>query len=1357
MRQQNQFHKGVISDLHYSKVTPDSWVFPTLNIRIFNNDGQGFIATSLAANEKALSLRTDYVVIGATVYDGVAYIVSCRRQGGTLGEAEIGCYPSPRCYNVDMTTDVITGTGIGIGWERKYKPIINFTDTINPQVNSIAFTDRKVLRSTLLNMYPNKQIEMFAREDYDESLTLFLTDFSDPVKVFNTGIKKDGSLNTRYLWQGSFPNQTSLIPGNSGILKVSQFNIIEDTGSLKCGNYIYFFRYLDDNLTPTNVVGESRACQVYMGNPATGSQVQGAFGNTPTTKKVRLTLENVDVNYKFIEVMYVRYYSDNTNNVIPEEYLIGTQFPINGQTTVTIEHVNHSNEIIIDIGDIIKTSGYFRTCKSITHIDNKFYGANWAGIKRHHPSLSELASRIKIGATDKDTTPAPVAITGSMHNMQHKNYRDTFNSVSYFRGEVYGFAVVFVFKDGYYSQAYPCKGIDAYNLTTGQINGEYNNPNNTTINNKGIFRFPNREKSTLYAGNELIKRMAVEFMTADADAYLTASTGQWIRDNVAGIIFVRTNRYENLLYQGLTINVCKSEISVTAEAYTRRYENLTPATYTYQTIAPSSNYIKFPDGDLDDTKRDSIASIPLMYREFPWFYSRGSNNTDREHFAGRMFAVPNRYALISMDYISDPSKQALAGYMKEVGKIQRDQYSRLQAADIFPQRTLYVMNNLSESSHFITTAGTSVLYPKKEEGITGAIYNVPVNIYPNAKIASKYISASRDGRSLDNTVNELCMLWQEKSNKHRSVRDMRTCQYLGIETVKYNEIPSSPSEENQVLDYNNSIVNIYKIDPTTVNNIAQTYYNINELYYQISDVIQLSSWNQLEKCYNGDCFLQMNFIKQMGWESTWYTSNIGISVVTQNFQDNMGARVWYGHGVIIGLVTENATNSAMRFNSAQSTYYPYQGDANFFARESRETNQGRELFLFNRGYDKILSPRGYNLFDDMLPQYITKKPTMVQMSEQHFPYSFVDNYRLLPVTARQDYDIKYGEIMSIGHLNNVLYTIQRSAINQHFTGEQKLLQDPDTTSLNIVLGSADALSPKARTIAEFGTQHQWSVLKTDNAIYGVDFNKSIIWQISMYSGDKGGIGLKAENLLKKNLNKKWLTDLKDEFGYDYSDIAESNLHDNPAMRTGILTGYDRDNGEVLFSFIMTRRNKVKPDIRTLVYNEEMGIFTGEYNYLPNNYLTINNDFYSINNFNDLYLHNIKGKDLELYGQNEQAILSFIVNGAVNEEQNYTSLNKQYDAIAIESQKESFDKIEYETPFQKATQSPFVDPIKFWLDPEYQEGKWKLPIKEADTSTTSQYSVESQMKGEWLKVSLYYKRKIRMMIKNIQTIFKISHS
>ena len=74
------FHKGIKDSLDISKLSNDTWAFPSLNIRLLNKQGQGYIVTpefgntindgsgnpgGVNATGAAFAISTDYFILGA--------------------------------------------------------------------------------------------------------------------------------------------------------------------------------------------------------------------------------------------------------------------------------------------------------------------------------------------------------------------------------------------------------------------------------------------------------------------------------------------------------------------------------------------------------------------------------------------------------------------------------------------------------------------------------------------------------------------------------------------------------------------------------------------------------------------------------------------------------------------------------------------------------------------------------------------------------------------------------------------------------------------------------------------------------------------------------------------------------------------------------------------------------------------------------------------------------------------------------------------------------------------------------------------------------------------------------------------
>ena len=282
MRQTNIFTKGIISDIDYQNIDNQSWVFPTLNIRIFNKDGQGFVVTNTDGNEEMFEVSEGFIIIGADAHESILYLV-CHNDGN--GEGEIGCYPSPKEWSVSNTE-----------FERKYKPLYNYKPA--PVYASLS--------TILFNFSLDKQVDVFVRDSYDGSVNLYLTDNNNPIRVINSGFKGTGEWtgNNRYYTPGDFDGIINLIPRTKNIPSV-YLSEVTAGGFLKPGNIYLFIRYVSKDYARTKFLTEQGPISIYADADARnirGEQEEDWINNkiNLTDKKINVTISNIDTSYKYL-------------------------------------------------------------------------------------------------------------------------------------------------------------------------------------------------------------------------------------------------------------------------------------------------------------------------------------------------------------------------------------------------------------------------------------------------------------------------------------------------------------------------------------------------------------------------------------------------------------------------------------------------------------------------------------------------------------------------------------------------------------------------------------------------------------------------------------------------------------------------------------------------------------------------------------------------------------------------------------------------------------------------------------------------------------------------------------------------
>jgi hypothetical protein len=310
----------------------------------------------------------------------------------------------------------------------------------------------------------------------------------------------------------------------------------------------------------------------------------------------------------------------------------------------------------------------------------------------------------------------------------------------------------------------------------------------------------------------------------------------------------------------------------------------------------------------------------------------------------------------------------------------------------------------------------------------------------------------------------------------------------------------------------------------------------------------------------------------------------------------------------------------------------------------------------------------------------------------------------------------------------------------------------------LLIGTGDVLSPKTNVISDvYGSQHQWGIIKTDYNIYGIDYNKRLIWRVK---GDGG-----FEPLSDTRKVDKWVTNVFLPFSNPESTIINI-FPDNPIRGTGILAAYDRKYQDVIFTVI----GKVAdvPFGDTICFNELLDVFTTRYGYNSGFYMTLNNDFFSanaivdVNNagtiYQNLYIHDARvtiggGSNLQtFYSALQKSSITFVHNQPSDRE-------KIYEHLEVSSGGNEFSNIIYSSEEQISNNTTFRQPSAIWIDPRFRENFWLCPVPRAtviNATTNNPDSVESVMRGKYLSVYLEYNQNVLQYTKSVLTFFRISY-
>ncbi len=1172
--QDNSFVRGMMLDIDKSKVPTDRYLIAK-DIKIFNKKGQGLIITTADGNEFAFSITDGFIPTGVQQHKDILYIISCRIDG--LGEGEIGCYPSP---NSD-----------GSGFDLVYSPLKNLTDSLYAGA----------MRSDVFSMNQDFRADIEIKDSYDGSVDIYFADGNNQLRVVNSGFKQDGSSNGRDYTLATLATTFNLVLGTETALKID-LDSVTTGGGLKYGNYIFFIQYSTEDFNTTHFVSESGPVPIFKGINTAGS-IMGGSADGKSDKKIVLSLSNVDENYAYVKVGYIRHFSDY--NAIPtyEIGMFSSRFKIES-SAFTIEITGNEGEVLVTEEEFLVKKETEVIPQSIVQIKNRLYGANYKKTETFDESLADFAKLIKIGYTTakKISNTIQTPSTSSLAS-QYKHYEHVNEYIGYFRGEAYPYAVVFEFIDSSLSEGYPMNGVDMWdNLTpdydpSGADNGNY----------EGIFRFPNT-KNESFLEPLWIKVLGVEFDTEDAfESIMAARENNWIRFNVKAIHFVRGERNKTLLYQGLMMAV-SMPMGENAHYDMTKYCSYGNYEYFEDQNTYGGQYLYGPAALLGDMTAPSFSAHAF------WGWSEtGETNL------GETDNIPIKYAplwrgyvpMVYQDYIvSPPGKEVLNGCIRAF--VKPDKYA-FYSMDMLMQAT----NDIDNIGYVMRVGKTITARPGATTNNVGLWYEkwdtsnpkeFPRLYHAEFGTALGFIAVDSESASVSDKVvvgnngtirvtdsghndfiNEVMDPWIDHANSwfmSNGVSDPDTNTWIwynrGFVSAKYIGLDLSDHDFNVTLqndDFNMDIVNLYPSDPSVMNILNMYPNRVSLKYFKISkpiliaDVVKaiidtfqetIPNWDEYKAitCYRGDCFLQKNFFKQSYWNGS---GKLKINNDDESWDDHdetdtgvESTEAYNAHGMVIGIITENSINAALRSEVSSNSFYPAEEMQPFVRKMFNSDNV--ESFNMNQGYSQVLSSNAMIAYDELIPYRSQIYNTRIRYTDEHIPGSFIDGYRSFRQNNFVDFDSSNGNIIKIAEMYDALISVQEDAISEHYIDERVTNPGDQRT----ILGYGDVLSKQFRKIANFGSQHKWSIIESDS-LYGIDWKRNIIWEVSLKRSQAGKLYVDAKDLTKEAFIEEWINDIFEEFSSGRSDKTNEYL-DLTLKGEGIVSGEDVKYSDVYFTF-----------------------------------------------------------------------------------------------------------------------------------------------------------------------------------------------
>lgn len=1348
----NRFYKGLNSDMSLTD-REQTMYLDGHNVRLARREEGTLWATNFRGNEETFELSEGFIPIGSKEFDGYLFILSVNPDTGV---GEIGSFPSP----------AITG-----GITRAYRPLQNYTtenyvaqigdDCLLPDVGEFGS-----LRTEHLGFRCDKPARVEVRLDYDGSVNIYFTDDFNPWRCVNSGfVLKTGASNGRYI------TEDMVISGFINGINESEKHPIVDMlstpigGSLKVGNYFFFVRYTDLNFLSTSFLGQSGPVPIFNtinpGPPIT----YGGEPNAVTDKSVELMVSGLDPSIGFFEVGYARYYGQD----IVEAFVIDIRYALTGATFRQIRITGNEPKIPIEVGELVayKPSDAVY-CRDLTQLQNQLYIANTRGPQLDHPDLRKFMCALSLGESYDANGGADEIRNDANPNEYTYDPNDVEERMGYFSGEAYIFACVPVFKGGFTGQAYPMSGVDNYNGL------------GVNANKQGIYRFRKAHIAPYWDGTDtFIKGITVN--TTNAQAVYAGS--QWLQDNLIGVYITRGDRNKILLYQGLSLRCYNGNMNPklcdTNNISLHQYE-ITGNTVPRYPLGPPPF-----QPDTEDWKGDW--SIPLFepatyhmmavidrtniganYRVRYFGYSRPYNYDTRNDFHDA-----RKLAVFSNDYYIDKVAAPDTVHVQMVGTTSywNDWRRECTAFNTFP------INNLNAVCAFRNTPtdqGPDPIFdvtsdPGIAPGNIGAVqtfvgYNQTSISYNNTSFRSEavnvvgwqavqnrgFVARYEEGR----LGNGHGMYYFERTLLGPGAKEwdislpIATADYIGL-----TDAPSYTASFNAgVYDHftdiwDRAIVNVCKSDPETLNYL-DLYDFKNTLFYPIGNFQDIASFlgAASHKYYRGDCTVSRNYLK------IWHASQENISSIFTDILTGVsgaGALIYAGNnfdeavqdfqrgwGHWVSVVTEQIYNPAYRHELGRNLFYP-KSDVTDPGVKFSWLFDSPESYFYNKGYAEYLGPRPTLGIDLLQPVSNNVFPTRIRPSITHIFGAVRDGYRQFIPADAKDFDYAFGEIEAIATNYDALYSFQLRAVNLHPVNERVTQQG--TQGSTAILGSSQGLTEYRQVIKEgYGTQHRFSVIKSNGALYCIDFNKRSILRIG---------GAQVENLDIVKGVQTWFRKIIDIYSTGYSDVLE-NLPNAHPCSLGIHGGYNRKYKEVLWTLRLGEQDV------TIAFSEEFDAFLGTHGYKPIHYGMVEEDLYTFKD-NKGWLHDKNPKYQTFYGVLDDWLVRFVTNEGAE-------ITKHWDNLIISSNNRVFSKILYETQHQTAEQNPFIPTTQFWYAPTYRTNEWRLPIRRADNIKEPELNIfddftvdKTPLRGRYIITELHYMQDKELWVREVITFYNNS--
>lgn len=1065
-------------------------------------------------------------------------------------------------------------------------------------------------------------VDIIAQPSYDDSVNLILNDGKNNPKLINSRfspvgrnkyqiVDRKGTNDTNLYDRGNqFELDTSLYKQSLTIPKL-KFIGVQSGGNLPIGNYHFYFRYVDGDGNETDYVAESGLVSVFIGS--TPTSIRSGFRNENSHKLVRFLLTNIDSAYQYVNVYYTRETSDINENSTALAAKIEQKFYVNQSQQCEINITGLEETTDKTLAEINPTYLICNSANTQEVVQNRLFLANVEFPDLDYIDLQDISLRFipNIKTDDYDLNNIDQNYLG---NFSNSYYDPTFiyNKVGYWKDDLYRFGIVYILKDGTLSPVFNIRG--RYNITSEEYGDiepikEDNTRKFIQVSDdnfiKGLEQYENSKGVCSFKIDEEFKIIGLKIIT-------NSEVIEHLRDTykIKGFFFVRQKRLPLTLCQALTIGIDSESNTPVLPVSTIPLED----TFSKKKIRRNKKTGEIIIGEFAETSlADKWASVFNGIKfESEVNNSSGKYNYDTDKFECYQGQdVPEgEYCFISERFIDD-AKQLNQDFNSRLYLLDKKKIQRFGA--ICPE---YDINSPYFNSLFI--GDDFVVEYAKQQPSKDYLINIGRHFYNKEFINSDTRNLPCKIQGVEDNVKLVAINDLLYSSRAGDAEEAYRFKYIGNENKKqsaYNLLRGSfgPYIAISGIDEANKLINI-KIpgyQDSNIEDYIKLRFNDKSSFYAISDRIDIDeisdpSW----ELYRGDCYICQ------------FTHR-----VNRNFQDPsaptndtiVDATCWaqyftYSNGVLkkenfdkINLGDVNAIQLGMWVTSTyKSTYnlnirntdnsitdevalighprgfFPYQAmsvDGSF---------KTPEALCFNMGFRQQLSSR-YNFEIPDVPAIKNNFATRVLYSNVQVQNAFKNGFRTFEGDNYRDYSINYGSITKILELSGNLLCVFEHGVGILPINERALSGEgaggPVYLNINNILPETPMIISDT-----YGSQWKDSIIKTPNAVYGVDTIAKKIW-------------------VTDGKNLQCISDFAiQEFLNNNISLTERELTPILGIRN-IKTHYNAYKGDVMFTFYDNLYG-FNEKVWNLCYNEPLKHWISFYSWVPSFSENIYNQYFS---------------------------------------------------------------------------------------------------------------------------------------------------